>query len=320
MARRVTGEKILEDMSSGGGINYREVMVSLGIDKQTRKTVTKKLRLIGLPIEFWEASAKKRSPDDPKKFIPFDFPDKDVNKSYARICDDDPENDYWTQNGYAKTKKYAINCIDRDDGKIKILAKGKSIFREFYKAENSNKEDNIEMKESGDPLLWEMIGGEEAPDVKILAVPNDERWGGAEYEVHINPRVNKITSEEIEKLRAIGAPTDAELKDIRKQNPDLAECPDWFFYGYDLEKIFKPTPPKISSAARPAEDDTLPEEMDIPVDEAEEIEEDKETSTPDPAPAPGKAKKGSKTAVAEAEEETKVESEEENAEPIADMW
>jgi hypothetical protein len=296
MAKRITGQQMLDDMSSGGGINFREILIDLKPDKSTGKT-QKKLRLIGLPIEYWEATARKRSEEDPKKTVQVAFPDAQLNKSYSRICDDDPEKDIWTQMGYVKSKRYAINCIDRDDGKVKILAKGKMIFREFYKAERSNIEENIELAENGEPLLWTMVGGEESPDVKIISIANEKALGGVEYEVHINPRLNKLTTEEIEKLRNVGCPNAEQLKEIRAANPDLDEMPDWFFYGYNLEEIFKPSvlrtdPAIVTEAPTPVQ------ELDIAVDEEdkEEKEATKETT-----------KKGSSKAKASEKSETNEE-------------
>jgi hypothetical protein len=114
MAKRTSGQKILEDSAGGGGINWKELLVDLKPDKQTGKT-TKKLRLIGFPIEFREATAYKRS-EDGKSRVAVPFPDAHLNKGFTRVCDDDLENDIWVQMGYVTTKRYAINVLDRDDG------------------------------------------------------------------------------------------------------------------------------------------------------------------------------------------------------------
>ena len=269
MARRVTGGQVLQNMNTGTGFNYKENMVNLKPDPQTGVT-KKELRLVGLPIEFREAQPRKRAADDKTKTVQCDFPDATSNKSFTRICHDDPSQDIWTQLGYITTRRYAINCIDRKTGKVMILSKGSSIFGEFYKSEKANKDENIELAEQGEPLMWTQIGGEEAPNTKIIATYNENALGKVVYEVRYTPRVNKLTSEEIEMLRTIGCPTPEQLKQIRDENPDLADAPDWFFYGFDLEKVFKPSVLRTGTEA-PAEVISTPvAEMTLNIDDDED--------------------------------------------------
>lgn len=265
MAKRLTGGQILENMSGGSGINYREIMVDLKPDPVQGKT-TRRLRLIGLPIEYWEVSPRKKEEGTDKTYQ-CPFPDAELNRAFTRICNDNLEDDPWIKMGYIKTKRYAINCIDRDEGKVKILAKGKSIFGEFYKTEKANAEENIELAANEESLLWTSIGGEEAPDTKIIANYNEKALGKVVYEVRYSPKVNKLTSEEIEQLKAVGQPSAEQLKQMRTENPALKDCPDWFFYGYDLEKIFKPSVLRTANETTVA---TTPvEEMEIKVSEDE---------------------------------------------------
>ena len=309
MAKYQTGDQALESMSGGsGGINFREVLVDLKPDPQMGKTI-KKLRLIGLPIEYYEAQARKRSIDDPSKTVACPFPDSELNKSFTRICNDDPEKDIWTQMGYIKIKRYAINCIDRDNNKVKILARGKSIFKEFYRSEKDNQEENVELIANNEEPLWTLVGGEEAPDVKIIATYNEKSLGNVEYDVRFSPKVNKLTSEELAKLRQIGEPTPEELAQIRKENPSLEGCPDWFFWGFNLEQIFKPTTLKTGTEYIP-EKSTAPEEMEINLSKTDE----EEVSVPKE-----KVSKLKKTAKVDTDEEEASVDENEGEEETVDL-
>lgn len=307
MAKRSTGNQVLENMSgnTGGGINFREVMVDLKVSPQVQKVV-RNLRLIGVPIEYFEAQPRKKSVEDPSKTVQCPFPDAHLNKSFTRICEDDPSVDPWTQMGYIKTKRYAINCIcvEGDTRTVKILARGKSIFGEFYKTERDNADENIELIAAGDDPIWTQVGGEDSPMVKIIAEFKEKALGNVEYSVRFSTKTNKITDEDIALLRAIGEPTPEKLAEIRKENPDLADYPDWSFYGYDLEKIFKPA---ILRTEAPVEVATPAEEMVINTadDDEEEVE------------VPKKAKAKAKVVEAEVEDEAEVVEEEITEEEVA---
>ena len=314
MAKRQTGNQVLENMSgnSSKGVNFREDFVDLKVSPQVSK-VTRNLRLIGVPIEYFEAQPRKRSTEDPSKSVKCDFPDANLNKSFTRICDDDPSKDIWTQMGYQKTKRYAINCIciEKVDGvetrTVKILARGKSIFGEFYKTEKNNVEENVDLVADGEAPLWTQVGGADAPNVKIIAEFNDKALGNVEYSVRFSGKTSSITDEDIAMLRAIGEPTPEQLAQIRKENPDLADYPDWSFYGYDLEKIFKPTPLKTGVEVA-VEAPTAPEEMVINTsdDDDEEVEE--------PKAKPVKKAKAAKVEEPEEDAEVPVEDSEEDVE------
>lgn len=289
MAKRTSGAQIIDKTQDGDRINYKEIMVSLKPEAASGKTI-KKLRLIGYPIEYREATPYKRDAD--KNRVPCAFPDAAVNKSFTRICDDDLDKDIWNQMGYVTTKRFAINVIDREDGKVKILAKGISIFKQFAEAEQSNAEENIQQIEDGDELLWTQSGGAYAADVKITAQTNPKALGGVDYTVFFVNKANYITEEEIEKLRAVGCPTPAEMEALKAAYPD---DPEWFFYGHKLENIFKPsvlrTPAAESGATTPTE------EMSIPVDDDDEddteaVEEVEEVAPSTEAPKAPKAPKG----------------------------
>lgn len=292
MAMRKTGKQILQGLKSGGGnIDWKEAFVNLKVDKNTGETSVQG-RIIGYPLEYYEAQPRMRDENDPKVTKQVPFPDAHLNKSFTRICEDDLENDPWMKMGYIKTRRFAVNMIIRqfdEDGvvdeeapvTVKILNKGSSIFGEFYKLEEKNREYNEKnaalISKGKKKAQWMEIGGEIAPDVVITAKANSKALGGVEYEVFFDPDPLPLDEKEIEALRAVGCPTDEELEEIRASNPELEDCPDWYFYGYDLEKIFKPTPPKTEDESTPASEldmDAADEDDD---DEVEEVETPKST-------------------------------------------
>ena len=302
MAKRITGDQLRTKMSNtGNGLGMKDILVDFKVDKNN-PVVNRTLRLIGDAVGFRAAQAKKRNETDPKApLVPTDFPDKELNRSFTRICNDDPKQDYWTQEGYVSTQRYAINVIERGtDGapdSIKILEKGKTIFEEFTNKENFNKGLNAELAKNGKPLLWEEYGGEDAPDWVITATYTPGQIGNVTYTVNVMPYTSKITEEEIELLKATGQLSKEQLAAIRAENPDLATKPDWMFFGHDLEKRFAPTPLRISAASAVA---TTPDELVMSV--AGEDEED-EVDAPAPAPTAGKVRgKAAEVAAAPADD------------------
>jgi len=261
MATRVTGQEVLAETFTGRQNFAKARYLNLKPDEKT-KVLIKRVRLIGFPIVFYQCTDYQydKTPGAEKgKKVRVPFPDINSNKNFTRIMrekivvkdgkrivtfDDDP----WYQMGYIPQKRYAINCIDRDDGEVYILTKGQTLFGEFAKEESKNIDANAEIIEEAkkegiavDPsqLKWTIAGGEIAPDFKIKVTP-DDRWQ-VRYEVFPTPKAKPLTDEEIEKLRSVGCPTDEEIAKIREEDPSLKGMPDWFLYGYPLDKIFRPT-------------------------------------------------------------------------------
>ena len=77
-----------------------------------------------------------------------------------------------------------------------------------------------------------------------------------------------------------GIPTDEELDEIFSEDPELKKYPTWFNYGYQLNKIFKPTPVKTANDTTSVEDLDVNEEEDVPAPKA------KSKYSAKPAPAP----------------------------------
>jgi hypothetical protein len=273
MAKRMTGEQLLGNMSSGSGGGLRDILVNLKVDANKPEAKIR-IRPIGDAITYREAQSRKRNENDPKGApVQVDFPDKDQTKAFTRICADDLSQDYWTQNGFISSERFAINVILRgatkdEPDQVKILAKGKTIFEPMLKQEVFNKGLNVDLLEQGEEPLWTSIGAEEAPDWQITATytgkPAPKQ---VEYDVKQFPRTNKIKESEIELLRSVGQPTAEQLAALRKENPALASNPDWMFYGYNLEEKFAPTPFR----EKKIEESTSSAELTMSMDEEEDM-------------------------------------------------
>lgn len=240
-----------------GGFAKAE-FVNLKPDAAKGETV-RYLRIIGFPIRFRQFTDKKRKEGEKNVTYKVPFPDADLNSNFTRIgTENDPAYGEcpWTKLGYVGSWRFAVNVLERQgDGTsvVKILEKGGMIFNEFMKYETNNRETNTENPDD-DPQCV-MLGGAVAHDVKIKAKVNAQALGGVEYVVSVSPKVSKLTDEEIELLRAVGAPKDEEIAQEkalfeldRKDDPQLPEWEDWYLFGYNISNIFKPTPIKTHSS------------------------------------------------------------------------
>lgn len=109
--RRVT-PKLLSERSQQRNSDLpalKDILVNLSV-KETPK-VTKKLRMVGLPGEFYEVQNKKRIPGaKDTKQVP--FPDADKNKRPTRIAHDDPSKCPWREMGYVTTRRFVQKCFE----------------------------------------------------------------------------------------------------------------------------------------------------------------------------------------------------------------
>lgn len=234
---------------------WYEHLVDLSV-KETPK-VTRKLKLVGDPYEFIEYVDKQYVPNpnnDPAlkgKTVRVPFPDADVNKSFTRIGNsDDPANCPWKKLGYIATSQFAQNCFEKqEDGswEVKILKKGKSIFREIAKEQIDRM--NNEDLDDDDPKHF---GTRVSPCVRITAEATGlEGPKSVEYKVSYDPKSTTITDDMIEMLRKYGEPSAEKLEDTRisyiqasKKDPSLPEYEDFYYYGFQLNRIFQHTPIK----------------------------------------------------------------------------
>ena len=261
MIKRVSASQLVAGTPAKSMSNnypkWSDILVNLSV-KDTPK-VTRKLKLVGDPYEFTEFVDKQYVPNpnnDPAlrgKTVRVPFPDADVNKSFNRIGHDDPSQCPWKKMGYISTTQYAQNCFERqEDGTwvVKILKKGKSIFREIAK-EQIDRYNNDDLDDE-DPKHF---GTRNSPCVRITAEATGlEGPKSVEYKVSYDPKSTYVSDEMIEMLRKCGEPSAEDLADQRaeyikdaKNDPYMPEWEDFFTYGYPLDKMFKHTPIKTNS-------------------------------------------------------------------------
>lgn len=284
MGARFTREKMhqAKSQSSGGGQGFN--WADLKVDRNTpAKQLT--VRLIGIPFAYKEHSGYQfgyRDEDgvfhydvaDPatkkKTWVETGFHDDDQyeKKKYTRICTEGNKNfgacpwcDEATQHKYRVTQKFAQNILIRTpvkgpDGKahfeseVAILNKGGALFLKGI----LNKEDEHKMKneangyDDDDPEAECInLGAENAHNIIIKAEFDPKQPNNPGYVVSVLKK-NKISEEDIALLEAVGKPTPEELEAIYAEDESLRDFPEWYTYGYQFEKIYKPTPVKTTQA------------------------------------------------------------------------
>jgi len=257
--------------------NNRNSLKDGYVDLKVNKDIPEKevrLRLIGLPFVFTQYAAKKY--DEDKKRIDVDFPDKEEKTKWARNWvspldqDDRYPEDPWAKEGYIGSLRYAQNVLVRNDDdtfSVKILEKGKMLFDKFLDITTMN----IRRNEARNKNYVTMLGGETTHDIIILATFNSKKPLVADINVAVEPETTKITDEEIAALKAIGYPSDEELEELYARHPSFEQYPKWFWYGYQLNRIYKPDlyPDEGGSTARATTtrgelnmSDTVPDDED----------------------------------------------------------
>jgi hypothetical protein len=275
--KRVTYKNIIERKNNS---NYSDlpklsdILVDLSV-KNTKKVV-RSLRLIGLPIEFYEYNANKRDPENRGKFIKVPFPDADKNNKITRIGHEDRSKCPWYAAGYVGSKRYAVRCLEKQEDETwlpKILCKGSSIFGEFATWE-------LGRIEEGDPTTSKFLGGDSAPIVRVQATFDKEKLGDVDYKVFVNSKDMELTEDLINLMRSIREPSADELSALRKEyNKDREEdesMPEWrdyFEYGYDLRRIFKFTPPMVESETKSEAPVEVEEVFTEGVEESSELDD-----------------------------------------------
>jgi hypothetical protein len=255
--KRVTYKSITERKNNSEYTELpklRDILVDLSV-KNTPK-VERKLRLVGLPIKFYEYNDKKRVPGEKNKAERVPFPDADKTKMITRIGafvqredgSDDRSMCPWYQAGYIGSRKFAVKCFEQQADKTwvpKILCKGPSVFDEFGKWEQNQL---INLEE--DPNLCTFLGGDLAPVVRIVAVADDSKLGGVDYSVFAGSANVQINEDMINMLRKIYEPKADDLNKLRaeyladmEEDESLPDWRDYFEYGFDLRRIFKYNPP-----------------------------------------------------------------------------
>lgn len=255
---------------------FKDILLSF--DVKTQKEVNRDLRLVGNAIEFIEYSNKKRLPGQEQP-VSVPFVDAELSNKPTRYGKAGPDgkpdpDDPWFQMGYSWSRKFAINCLEKqDDGTWvpKVLMKGPSVFNHFL---NWTKGQFLYKKKAdADEEVITFLGGDVAPIVTVTAEYAPGKLGNIEYSVYINGR-NKMTEDMINLLREVREPSAEELSAARDEyNAEMEDGDhpwrDYFMYGYDIERMFKPTPPKAESESyetESVEDDF--KSVQVPVKEA----------------------------------------------------
>ena len=288
MGARFTREKLQNlktEASSGSNIRNIINWVDLKVDKNT-PTKQVMLRLIGFPFAYKEASGyqQKKNPATGKmEWVETGFHDDHLyeKKKFNRICtENNPKYGVcpWESAGYRVTQKFAQNVLIRTpykDGdktvfrsEVAILQKGKMLFIDgILKKEEENElaNDNSGIDADDPDAACTFLGGERAHNIIIKAEYNPKQPNSPNYTISVVPKVNVISKEDIALLEASGMPTDGELEEIYADDPELRNYPVWFNYGYQLNKIFKPTPVKTTGETTAVEDLNVSEVDDEPV-------------------------------------------------------
>lgn len=241
-----TTQRIAQGQMGG---NNRNSLKDGYVDLKVNKDVTEKevcIRLIGLPYTFTQHQAKQYN-EELKKRVDFPFPDNEEKPKFARNwlspdASDDryPDVNPWEAAGYPGSLRYAQNVLLRHpDGSfsVKILEKGKMLFDQFTDIEKMNMRRNEQRKNNN---LVTCLGGEVTHDIYILAQFNAKKPMIPDIKVSLETETCEITDKEIEALKAIGYPSEEELEELFAREPELESYPRWFWYGYQLHRIYKP--------------------------------------------------------------------------------
>jgi hypothetical protein len=264
MGARYTREKLQQAArdSSGGGTGIGFNWVDLKVDKNNpTKQVT--LRLIGFPFAYREHTGyvQKLNPATKKnEWVETGFHDDEnyEKKKFTRICTENHPN-YgacaWCAAGYRVTQKFAQNVLLRtpyrdENGKVQfksevaILQKGKMLFIDGIlkkEEENELQNENSGLEPDDADAACTFLGGEKAHNVIIKADYNPKQPNNPDYTISVVNKADVISQTDIDMLVVIGKPSEEETKQMYADDPDLRNYPDWFNYGYQFQKIYKPT-------------------------------------------------------------------------------
>lgn len=133
--------------------------------------------------------------------------------SHRLYKDEDPA---W-QAGWYPNKTFAIHVIDRADGKLKILEKGKTLFNKFA---------NFQTVNDKNPA------GKDAPDFVITVKWTDGTKNSAEYDATAKQASAPLTEDETKMIKASFTEVELELAKKVGENP----------LTWRLKNIYKPTP------------------------------------------------------------------------------
>jgi hypothetical protein len=227
--------------------NFADMMVNLSV--KDKSSVTRKIRLIGVPCPIIEYTDKKYHPSERGKTVRVPFPDAHLNRSFNRTGHSDPSQCAWAQMGYIPTVQYVQNVLEKtEDGEwvVKILKKGKSIFGEFKVWEDGRR---LEEDLDEDEAVFSGVRNSHCFRIQAIAT-GKEPPQSVEYRVTADSKPTVLTDSMIELLRKTGEPSPDDLAQIRANYEEdakdylMPEWEDYFAYGYPLDKIFKYQAPR----------------------------------------------------------------------------
>lgn len=280
MGARYTRDKMAASKDAPtmtGNFNW----VDLKVDKNNpTKQVT--VRLIGFPFGYREHTGyvqKLNQATKKNEWVETGFHDDEMyeKKKFSRICTENHPNHGacpWCAAGYRVTQKFAQNVLLRtpfkdDNGKVQfssevaILQKGKMLFVDGIlkkEEENELQNENSGLDADDPDAACTFLGGEVAHNIIIKAEFNAKQPNNPDYTISVVNKKDIITQDDIDMLAAVGQPTSEELEQIYSDDPDLRNYPDWFNFGYQFQKIYKPTPIKTAQANTSTEDLTIGDE------------------------------------------------------------
>ena len=146
---------------------------------------------------------------------------------------------------------------------VAILQKGKMLFIDgILKKEEENELQNENSGlEADDPdAACTFLGGEKAHNIIIKADYNPKQPNNPDYTISVVNKADVISQSDIDMLTVIGKPSAEELQQMYTDDPDLRNYPDWFNFGYQFQKIYKPTTVKSLEQVTSTEDLNISDE------------------------------------------------------------
>ena len=151
--------------------------------------------------------------------------------THYKMKDQDP---VW-QAGFFPRRRYAINVIDRSDGKIKILEKGPQIFKAFskyaesFKVNPSGQEKGVDFVINVDIPMKNGKPNKRSTEYSVMAGPNtpltEEEQALVESSAYDLPEIYKAYSlESIQKLWD-ALPDEAKIPPKKEEKEEKAETP-----------------------------------------------------------------------------------------------
>jgi hypothetical protein len=187
----------------------------------------------------------------------------------ATLRDEDRGNDPAWKAGFFPQKRFAINIIDRADGKLKILEKGNSVFKQFANYKTTFGKNPADVKAGVDFQVT----------VTVPKLPNGQPNKLKTEYLITHLRETPLTEEEITMIRAqklwpltdIYKPTSLEKRmDMWNGLSDDAKIAPKRDFKDDDDNSSTPSAPKVESKSAPAVEEKM---VDSPADSQDLFED-----------------------------------------------